>query len=70
LNSKLIEYKNKLKEMDLENLEKELLNSKKELFSLRFLLATNQSQEFSKIKIIKKNVARIKTFITQKNKKV
>jgi large subunit ribosomal protein L29 len=54
--------------MSVEELKEELISDKKELFSLRFLFSTNQSQNSSKIRLIKKNIARINTFISQKNK--
>ncbi len=46
----------------------ELVAAKKELFNLRFQNATNQLDNTSRIKEVRKNIARIQTVITQKNK--
>ena len=45
----------------------ELVAAKKELFNLRFQNATNQLDNTSRIKEVRKNIARIQTVITQKN---
>ena len=48
-------------------LAEELTAAKKELFNLRFQNATNQLDNTSRIKEVRKNIARIQTVITQKN---
>ena len=50
------------------DLAQELVNAKKELFNLRFQNATNQLDNTSRIKEVRKNIARIQTVITQKEK--
>ena len=47
-------------------LNDELVAAKKELFNLRFQNATNQLDNTSRIKEVRKNIARIKTVIAQK----
>ena len=47
-------------------LQDELVAAKKELFNLRFQNATNQLDNTSRIKEVRKNIARIHTVITQK----
>ena len=47
-------------------LQTELVAAKKELFNLRFQNATNQRDNTSRIKEVRKNIARIQTVITQK----
>ena len=47
-------------------LQEELVAAKKELFNLRFQNATNQLDNTSRIKEVRKNIARIQTVITQK----
>ena len=42
--------------------------AKKELFNLRFQNATNQLDNTSRIKEVRKNIARIQTVITEKSK--
>ena len=47
-------------------LNDELVAAKKELFNLRFQNATNQFDNTSRIKEVRKNIARIQTVIAQK----
>ena len=49
-------------------LQEELVAAKKELFNLRFQNATNQLDNTSRIKEVRKNIARIQTVITEKSK--
>ena len=49
-------------------LAQELVAAKKELFNLRFQNATNQLDNTSRIKEVRKNIARIQTLITEKAK--
>ena len=44
----------------------ELVAAKKELFQLRFQNATNQLDNTSRIKEVRRNIARIQTVITEK----
>ena len=46
-------------------LAQELVAAKKELFNLRFQNATNQLDNTSRIKEVRKNIARIQTVITE-----
>ena len=57
---------NKIKEMSSPELEKELGELKSELFKLRFSLATNGLDNPMKIKEVKKDIARIKTILRQR----
>lgn len=61
--SKFVE---ELKNKSVEELQKDLVTAKKELFNLRFQNATNQLTNTSRIKEVRKNIARIQTIITQK----
>ena len=47
-------------------LSDELVASKKELFNLRFQNATNQLDNTSRIKEVRRKIARIQTIITEK----
>ena len=47
-------------------LSEELVAAKKELFNLRFQNATNQLDNTSRIKEVRRNIARIQTAITEK----
>ncbi len=57
---------NKIKEMSSPDLEKELGELKNELFKLRFSLATNGLDNPMKIKEVKKDIARIKTVLRER----
>ena len=46
-------------------LNEELVAAKKELFNLRFQNATNQLDNTSRIKEVRRNIARIQTVITE-----
>ena len=46
-------------------LAQDLVAAKKELFNLRFQNATNQLENTSRIKEVRKNIARIQTVITE-----
>ena len=55
-----------LKAKSVAELNEELVAAKKELFNLRFQNATNQLDNTSRIKEVRKNIARIQTVIAQK----
>ncbi len=61
-------YVEDLKAKTAAELNEELVAAKKELFNLRFLNATNQLDNTSRIKEVRKNIARIQTVITEKSK--
>ena len=62
-------YVEDLRKKSVEDLNKELVSAKKELFNLRFQNATNQLDNTSRIKEVRKNIARIQTIITQNSNK-
>ncbi|MBP3324967.1 MAG: 50S ribosomal protein L29 [Coprococcus sp.] len=57
---------NELNSKSVDELQNELVAAKKELFNLRFQNATNQLDNTSRIKEVRKNIARIQTVIAQK----
>ena len=61
--SKFVE---ELRQKSVEELNSDLVAAKKELFNLRFQNATNQLDNTSRIKDVRKNIARIQTVITEK----
>ncbi len=61
-------YVESLKAKSASELNAELVAAKKELFNLRFQNATNQLDNTSRIKEVRKNIARIQTVITEKSK--
>ncbi len=62
------EYVAELKNKTVAELNNELVEAKKELFNLRFQNATNQLSNTARISLVRKNIARIQTVITQKEK--
>ena len=61
-------YVKELKDKSSEDLAKELVAAKKELFNLRFQNATNQLDNTARIKEVRRNIARIQTVITEKSR--
>jgi large subunit ribosomal protein L29 len=57
---------NELNSKSVDELQNELVAAKKELFNLRFQNATNQLDNTSRIKEVRKNIARIQTVIAEK----
>ena len=62
---KINTFVNELRGKSVEELKEELVAAKKELFNLRFKNATNQLDNTSRIKEVRKNIARIQTLITE-----
>ena len=52
-----------LRAKSVDELNEDLVAAKKELFNLRFQNATNQLDNTSRIKEVKKNIARIQTVL-------
>lgn len=64
---KTSQYVADLKDKSVEELNNDLVAAKKELFNLRFQNATNQLDNTSRIKDVRKNIARIQTVMTEKS---
>jgi len=63
---KVKKYVEDLRSKSPAELNEELVAAKKELFNLRFQNATNQLDNTSRIKEVRRNIARIQTVITEK----
>jgi large subunit ribosomal protein L29 len=63
---KINKYVEDLKAKSAAELNEELVAAKKELFNLRFQNATNQLDNTSRIKEVRRNIARIQTIMAQK----
>ena len=61
-------YVKDLREESVAVLQEKLVAAKKELFNLRFQNATNKMDNTARIKEVRKNIARIQTIITEKNR--
>ncbi len=55
-----------IRDMNQQELNKELTDLKSELFNLRFQLATGQLENPVRIRNVRKDIARIKTVIREK----
>lgn len=62
---KSTKYLEELRNKSAAELQEELVVAKKELFNLRFQNATNQLDNTSRIKEVRKNIAKIQTIITE-----
>jgi len=58
-----------IREKTFEELVKEEMDLKSELFKLRFQLATNQLENPMKLKEVKKSIARVKTIMRERELK-
>ena len=63
-----VQYVKDLNTKSVDELAQALVEAKKELFNLRFQNATNQLSNTSRITLVRKNIARIQTVLTQKEK--
>lgn len=61
-------YLAEIRTQSVEELNKELVQAKRELFNLRFQNATNQLDNTARITEVRRNIARIKTIMTQKQR--
>ena len=60
------DFVKELNNKSVDELNNELVAAKKELFNLRFQNATNQLENTSRIKEVRRNIARIQSAITAK----
>ena len=58
-----------LRAMTVDQLDDELLRLKKEQFNLRFQRATGQLENSSRVRVVRRDIARVKTIAQQKEKK-
>ena len=63
---KINKYVEDLRTKSAAELNEELVAAKKELFNLRFQNETNQLDNTSRIKEVRRNIARIQSVITEK----
>ena len=64
---KTTQYVEDLRTKSIAELNEELVAAKKELFNLRFQNATNQLDNTSRIKEVRRNIARIQGIIAEQN---
>ena len=56
----------KLREMDVVTLEEQLINLREELFKLRMQYASRQLNQTHLLKQARRNIAKVKTILTEK----
>ena len=55
-----------LKTMSDDQLDQEILNLKKEQFNLRFQRATGQLENTARVRVVRRDIARVRTLASQK----
>ncbi len=58
---------NEVRELTLDQLDDQLLALKKEQFNLRFQRASGQLENTSRVRVVRRDIARIKTIARQKS---
>lgn len=61
---------NEISELSVNELNEKLIDLKKELFNLRFQHAVNQLENPMRLNAVKKDIARVKTFIRKQESSV
>lgn len=61
---------NEIRKMDTTDIKTEIENLKKELFDLRFQAAVGQLEDTARLSKIKKDIARMYTIITEREKDI
>jgi len=59
-------HHSEVRELDVEELQRRVTETRRELFNLRFQHATGQLENTGQIKEVRKNIARILTVLNQK----
>ncbi|HOB09142.1 MAG: 50S ribosomal protein L29 [Limnochordia bacterium] len=57
-----------LRDLSFEELDQKLAELKEELFNLRFQLATGQLENPMRVRAVRKDIARVKTVITERTR--
>ncbi len=59
-----------IRDLTLEEMQQQLQDSEEELFNLRFQQSMNRLENADRIKRVRKDIARLKTIITEKEKDI
>ncbi len=59
-------FANEIRELSLEEIEQKLQEAYQELFNLRFQLSSKQLKDYNRVKVVKRDIARLKTVVRQK----
>jgi len=63
-------YANEIREMTVEEIEQKLEEAHQELFNLRFQAVIGQLKDYNRVKVVKQDVARLKTVAREKGQKL
>jgi len=55
-----------IRELTVEEIEQEIEQAQQELFNLRFQEVVSQLQDYNRAKVVKRNIARLKTIVHEK----
>jgi large subunit ribosomal protein L29 len=64
----MAEKKNKLRDLSIEDLTKQLNESREELMKLRFQQATGELTDFTRVKFTRRQVARLMTILAERER--
>jgi len=57
-----------LKEMPVSELTERLENTREELFNMRFQLATGQLDNYRRVRLLRRDIARVKTVLRERER--
>ena len=61
-------YANEIRELTLDEIEQKILEAHQELFNLRFQKANGQLKDYSRFKVVKRDIARLRTVAREKTR--
>jgi large subunit ribosomal protein L29 len=67
---KVTKFKEELKKLSTQQLQEKVDELRRELFSLRLSTQTAHVQNYAKFKQLRKDIARVMTFVNQKDKSI
>lgn len=59
-------FANEIRELSIEEIEQKLQDAYQELFNLRFQVSSKQLKDYNRVKVVKRDIARLKTVVKQK----
>ncbi len=59
-------FANGIRELSLEEIEQKIQEAYQELFNLRFQLSSKQLKDYNRVKVVKRDIALLKTVARQK----
>jgi large subunit ribosomal protein L29 len=59
-------YTSEIRELTLVEIEQQILEAHQELLNLRFQKANGQLKDYNRVRVVKRNIARLKTIAREK----